>query len=256
MPNPAIRRHRTYAQAGGASLSYDELMIATYNPLYYWILDEAAGQTTVINYGSVGSPANGLHNQTDIAGQIAGPNGDLAALFAAGSGDYCDVGNSGVDSAWTQTNSTLLFYFRLPDGDWTNTGNVFMQFSRGSNNRAFPRHVTNHTLQTRFFHDNTSVVPQHALSSSGDNDDQWHHAALVWNETGNESYLYIDGVLRDTEICPAYDDSNNIQSAETTIGLQGQAGTPNAANIAVSRVMLVPAIMTAPQILDVAQLTA
>ena len=81
--------------------------ILALNPIAYWKLDETSG-TTAINYGTLGTAANGTYSGATL-GQVAAPGGGLAPLFD-GANDLLNIYSVALQGAFNgATGSALIF---------------------------------------------------------------------------------------------------------------------------------------------------
>lgn len=200
MPNPAIRRHRTYAQGGGGLSDADAYAakVLTYSPILYYKLNEESG-TTVINYGSLGTSANGTHNDTGISGATTNPDGSTPAPdYVVADADATQISSSALEAAVTGNANTISFWYRF-DGSWGNATNYSMhRFQLNASNVWNIRKLGANTLQALVTISGVSKDLRFNVSAAGIDDALWHHLALVLDSSGNATQLVVDGVIRAT----------------------------------------------------------
>lgn len=235
---------------GGVTPTYDERMIATYSPLFYWIGDEASGSAAASS-GSVAS-AGGTYSASDIAGAATGPDGGEAPLFVAADSDYLDLYSAALEANYTQNNVSFAMVFRM-DGNWgTDTSNYWGQISMGAANRMFMHINAANSFRWRFIHGGTSTALSVNMSTLGIADGNYHSAVLTLNTAGNASILYIDGVSRATGVCPTFA-GTTLEAAACVLG--GISTTPgNNSNVVVSRFMMIGSVVNGTAAADIASI--
>lgn len=192
----------TVLASAGAGVSDADAYAAkmlTYSPIIYYKLNEASG-TAVVNYGSLGTGANGTHNAADIAGASTGPDGSTAAPdYVAADADGTDMDTAALDAALTGDDITISFWYRF-DGTWSNSTNYSMnRIQINASNVWNIRKLGANVLQALVTISGASKDLQFNVSTASIADGNWHHLALVLNATGNATALYVDGTSRDTD---------------------------------------------------------
>lgn len=164
--------------------------ISTAAPLVYFSLDEASG-TTAVNYGSLGSPANGLYKNSPSLAQTAAPGGTLAPNFD-GTNDYVDIysaalaggfnGQLGSIALWMKVSSAATWLDRTTDITFTLMADAsnYISFQKRSSNQNYIRVYYNAA--------GTLKNIECLLANPG-----WYFVVITWDKANNQLKLYING---------------------------------------------------------------
>lgn len=162
--------------------------VLSYAPIAYWPLAEASG-TAAVNYGTLGTDANGAYTGVDLANAI-GPDGVNSAPYFDGTNDYVNVLTNAFKGAIAPAIGTIMVWIKRPaDPGWNaSDADYFVEFRFSSSSYVIRIYKSNATIVFRY-QSGATVVTLSATESSTD----WLHLALTWTVAGNELKAYRNG---------------------------------------------------------------
>lgn len=179
---------RAMLLSGGSvdPLAYTNKVIAL-SPIAYWPLAELSGATVV---DESGNGRNGTYTAVTLAQPGIG-DGRTAAAFD-GATSFANVYSASLDSAFNNQELTLMCWFRVVAGTWTDatvrcaahigvdiTNNYNALVKTGTNNQLRARYVAGGTIKSAVF---TTAAPT-----------TWQHMALTVSKAADEMKMYIAG---------------------------------------------------------------
>lgn len=156
-------------------------------PVAYWKFDEGQGQTANdSSSNNINLPITGATWKSEdqcISGKC---------LYFDGSGDYLRSTDTKVTTIASGASATYSVWFRTGD---TTTGTYYPNLMgiryTGTPYDIFNLRLYQNRLEAEIYEGGSNINIKWSTSVI---DNKWHYAALVKN--GNNTYLYIDGVLR------------------------------------------------------------
>jgi hypothetical protein len=215
-----LRRHRWLALPKG--LSYQGRVLST-GPIAYWPLNETSG-TEAINYGSLGTAANGTLGAAGAAptlGAIAAPGGGLAPSFD-GSNDTINIYTAALNTSFPRTLGSMSIWWKVSAaGVWTDgtVNTLYRCFVDASNYVILRKSATNNVVEFFYNAGGTSET----LTSTAYNNTSWNMMALTWTDAGDEVKWYNNGSQTGATQTGIGTFSGNLSTLDTAIG---SAGTP------------------------------
>jgi hypothetical protein len=167
--------------------SYKNRILLT-DPQVYFPLDETSG-TTIVNYGSLGTPANGSYSGVSLRGW-PGPFGSSAPYFD-GANDYANIASAAFAAAFNADRGTYFAWARAYDaGVWTDGLDryILMLLADNDNKFVLNKSATNNTICLgRKYDTHWSLVTTNLSLTT------WFSVALTWSVDDNQVKAYING---------------------------------------------------------------
>jgi hypothetical protein len=177
-----------------AKKSYAGKILAT-GPIAYWPLNETAGAVAV-NYGSLGTDANGAYTGVDLANAL-GPDGKNYAPWFDGTNDYCDIYTATFIGGFDKTLGSYSVWIKPTDvGVWSDTtlrGILVNQYITASNliQITKPSGVANDDKIIFTYQQGANIK---TVLTPAQNGTDWIHLGLTWTIAGDELKAYLNGV--------------------------------------------------------------
>ena len=193
--------------------------ILSYNPILYMPMNELTG-TTIVNYGSLGTAANGTYSGVTL-NQIDAPGGGRAGLWD-GVNDQGNPWSAALAAAHTPTEQTVLIWWRVYNAAvWTDaTYRQAIQVAYDTNtNRAYAGRVSitdngiYGVIRTNGAYKSTTTTSYANLS--------WHLSALTVSYSADQFKHYEDATQIGATQTGLGTWANAITDAYTKIGSQG-----------------------------------
>jgi hypothetical protein len=165
-----------------------------YNPITHWPLNELSG-TAAINYGSLGTAANGTYNGGVTLNQTDAPGGFRAGLWD-GLGGSCDILTPILISAFNSSRGTVHILAKVYNaGVWTDaTLRTLLRLAFVGSSTAhivLLRHNADNILYSEMHNNPFSTVswPVQTTSSL-----DWMQFAFSWDSVNDVTTLYYNGL--------------------------------------------------------------
>lgn len=174
--------------------AYDEEVMAD-SPLAYWRFEETSGTT------ATDETANS-HDGTWNGSPTLGATGKVGnAVTLDGSDDYMDPGNLGDFGSDCAAAFTIEFWFKFTT---TDQETVFTGWNGNSGETLL--HIHLNTSGNSVGGQSPGRIAASLRNDSGDqtiratdrsdlNDGNWHHIAVVWDDSDTTIDIYVDGIL-------------------------------------------------------------
>ena len=178
----------------GGGDRYHKQIIAT-APILYLPLTESGGLTAV-NYGTLGTAANGTYSGVTLA-QIAAPGGGMAPLFD-GANDRINLYSAALAGGFNGALHSLVIWYYIAAATWAD-GDVRAMLSLGAdaNNRTtmFKTAAANSVTYFHLAGGTTEAATSTAYASV-----QWHMATVTLSKAADQFKGYIDGTSIGTSV--------------------------------------------------------
>ncbi len=159
--------------------------ILSYNPIAYWPLNELSG-VTAINYGSLGSAANGTHTGDTLA-QIAAPGDGLAPYFDGGN-DRVAIHTAALQGAFDPLLGSMMIFQRVTAGSPYDKA---MQLAADSGNNRIalsqPNDITGDTV-FQYIAGGTNKTLTYDLTQNA-----WTQTVITWDKANDRVKFYAQG---------------------------------------------------------------
>lgn len=169
----------------GGKESYNRKIITT-NPIAYWPLNELTG-TTAINYGSLGTDANGAYSGATLA-QIAAPGGGLAPLFD-GVNDFVNVYSATLNGGFVGTLGSVMLWSRKRTT--AINGGVRLVIYVDSSNRIFIYQPAD-TSADFIMSYKAGTIEELSATYTGAVD-TWYQTVITFTDAGDKVIFYVNG---------------------------------------------------------------
>lgn len=158
-------------------------------PIVYYKLDETAG-VTAINYGTLGTAANGTYGGGVTLNQIAAPGGTTAPLWGGVDG-YLNIYSAALAAGFDGNELTILIWFKADASVWTDgKDNRIFQLSDGGTNYVIFNSTT--SINVLQFLRSGSGTAKNAVTSAYSNTN-WHLMVMTATDSGDAQKHYMDG---------------------------------------------------------------
>lgn len=214
----------SYALAGESSVSLADTILAL-NPIAYWKLDETSG-TAAINYGSLGTDANGTYSGPTLA-QMAAPGGGLAPLFD-GVNDFVNIYSAALNGGINFNTVTVLLWIKIYNSAaW---GVSAYKFTLNIGDSAAPVHylqLLKNTTANQFYVGAitygavTDSVLKSSITETG-----WFLSGFTVDKAADQMKAYYNGAQEGVTQTGLGDVSSPVlTSTLCAIGAQGSGGS-------------------------------
>jgi hypothetical protein len=179
----------------GSPSTYSDKMLGTQpaNLIGYWPMDEPTG-AVAIDYSSEGN--DGAYTGVTL-GQTGIGDGKTCPLFD-GSNDVNNLYSAGLIADFSGSAGTIATWAKVSgSGVWTDsTARYMCAFFVNSNNYAY---IYKASANNRLVGELKAGGSQEWLTSDGHSETDWWHFAFTWDKTANQTKLYHDGSLDDSD---------------------------------------------------------
>lgn len=187
--------------------------IQALSPIAYWPLNETSG-TAVINYGTLGTAANGSYTGVTLASTTA-PGGTLAPYWD-GTNDSATLTSTALNTAFNRSEFTMMAWAKM-DFLWSEAIYREVMAARVNNtNRAYFIKLNANGQFAFLYNGNSATTKQQTWT--GQTSTGWMHFAMTVSVANNRVYTYINGVQFDS---PNSGITAFVGNPTTTLGVDG-----------------------------------
>jgi hypothetical protein len=200
--------------------SYIQKIIAT-NPIAYWPFNEVSG-TTAINYGTIGSSANGVYTGPTLNNYPAPGGGKCPNFDGLGMDDRVNIYSAALNSNLNKNLFSISIWAKMVDASiWTNgqSHSIIRLYIDVNNEINFVKHSAN----PLYLYIKSGGGIKFSIISTTTID--WYHICMTFDKASDELKFYLNAEQQGATQTGLGNFTGNLDSAACMIGAQGTGGT-------------------------------